>query len=127
MKKLKPWLILALVFIAGLVAGVVATRIAVRHFVKVAITQPERLRDRIEQNLTRRLRLNDEQREKVHEALVQTHERLKILRQEVQPRFRSIVDNTEQEIAATLTPEQKAKFDQFREENRHFLQDAKLN
>ena len=127
MKRFKPWLVLALVFITGLIVGVVATRIAVRHFVKVAITQPDRLRDRIEQNMTRRLSLTAEQRVKVHASLVQAHERLKTLRQEVQPRFKTILDDARDEIATTLTPEQKLKFEQFREENRHIFQDLTPN
>lgn len=122
MKKLKPWLVLALVFLAGVVFGVVATRIAVRHFVRVVITHPDRLRERIERDLTRRLKLNDQQRPKVHAALVRAHERLQALRAEFQPRFAEILDAARTEISAELTPEQRARFEKFREENRRLWQ-----
>ncbi len=65
MKRIKPWLVLALVFLAGLALGVVATRIAVRKFVQTAITQPDKLRDRIELRMSRRLALTPEQRQRL--------------------------------------------------------------
>lgn len=125
MKRFKPWLVLALVFITGMIVGVVATRIAVRHFVKVAIAQPDRLRDRIEQNMTRRLSLTAEQRVKVHASLVQAHERVRALRTEMQPRFTVILTETRDDIATVLTPEQREKFAQLRRENQHLFPEWK--
>jgi len=122
MKKLRPWLVVALVFLAGAVFGVVTTRVAVRHFVRTVISQPEKLRDRIERNLTRRLKLDDEQRLQVHAALIRGHERLQTLRQEFQPRFTEILEDTKGEISAVLTPEQCERFEKFRQENRHLWQ-----
>jgi len=122
MKKIKPWLVLALVFLAGVVFGVVATRVAVRHFVRVAISQPDRLRERIERDLTRQLKLNAQQRPQVHAALVRAHERLQALRAEFQPRFVEILNDARTEITAELTPKQRARFEKFREENRQLWQ-----
>ena len=127
MKRIKPWLVLALVFIAGLVLGVVATRIAVRKFVQTAITQPDKLRDRIELRMSRRLALTPEQREKVHTALRQAQERIQALRAENQPRFNLILTDTRDDIAAVLTPEQKEKFAQFRRENQQLFPGLKLD
>lgn len=127
MKKIKPWLVLALVFLAGAAFGVVATRVVVRQFVRVAISQPEKLRDRIERDLTRRLKLNDQQRPKVRAALVHAHERLQTLRAEFQPRFAEILDDTRGEISTVLTPEQRERFEEFRAEHRQLWQEkAKL-
>ena len=127
MKRIKPWLVLALVFMAGLVLGVVATRIAVRKFVQTAITQPDKLRDRIELRMSRRLALTPEQREKVHTALRQAQERIQALRAENQPRFNLILTDTRDDIAAVLTPEQKEKFAQFRREHQQFFPGLKLD
>jgi uncharacterized membrane-anchored protein YhcB (DUF1043 family) len=122
MKRFKPWLVVALVFLAGVVFGVVATRVVVRQAVRAAILQPEKMRDRIERDLNRRLRLNEQQRSQVHAALVRAHERLQALRREFQPRFVEILDGTRSEILPALTPEQRERFEQFREENRRLWQ-----
>lgn len=114
MKKLKPWLALVLVFVAGVVLGAVGTRLAVRHFVRTAIQQPERLRDRIERELIRRLELSEEQKPRVRAALVRAQERLHALRAEFQPRLREILDDAGAEISATLTEEQRERFERFR-------------
>lgn len=118
MNKLKPWLALALVFLAGVAVGAVGTRLAVRHFVRAALTQPETLRDRIERDLIRRLELTEEQKPKVRAALMRAHERLKALRSEFQPRLREILDDAGAEISATLTPEQRERFERFRAAHR---------
>jgi Spy/CpxP family protein refolding chaperone len=118
MKKIKPWLALALVFLAGVVFGVVATRAVVRHMVRAALLHPETVRDRIERDLTRRLRLSEAQRPQVQAALRRAHERWQELRREFQPRFALILNDAQQEIAAVLTPEQREQFEKFREENR---------
>jgi sugar-specific transcriptional regulator TrmB len=118
MKKLKPWLVLALVFAAGVVAGSVTTRLAVRHFVLKAIAQPETLRDRVERELVRRLDLTEAQKPKVHAALTRAQERLQALRAEFQPRLKEILDDAGDEIRATLTPEQRERFERFRAAHR---------
>ncbi len=120
MKRCKPWLVIALVFLAGVVFGVVATRVVVRHIVRTAIAQPQTVHDRIERDLNRRLKLTDEQRPKVHAALVQAHERLQALRQDFQPRFVLIITQAQQEVSAVLTPEQRERFEQFKQETRPF-------
>lgn len=127
MKRIKPWLVLALVFLAGLVLGVVATRIAVRKFVQTAITQPDKLRDRIELRMSRRLALTPEQREKVHTALRQAQERIQALRAENQPRFHLILTDARDEIAAALTPEQREEFAKFRRENQQLFPGLRLD
>lgn len=127
MKKLKPWLVLVLVFVAGLTVGVVATRIAIRRFVQTAITQPDKFRDRIEIRMSRRLALTPEQREKIHVALIQAQERIRTLRAETQPRFNLILTDTRDGIATVLTPEQKEKFTQFRQENQQLFPGLKLD
>jgi len=124
MKRIKTWLAVALVFLAGVVFGVVATRVAVRHFVRTAISQPDRMRMRIERDLTRRLKLTDEQRPQVHAALVRAHQRLQGLRQEFQPRYLLILSDAQEEISSALTLEQRERFERFKKETRPFWRPA---
>ncbi len=122
MKKLKPWLLIILVFVAGFAGGVVVTRGVIRHFVRQAVNDPNFMRNVIERRLTVKLRLNHDQRAKVHDVLVNTQHDLKSLREEFQPRFLGIMGQTQSEIADILTPEQKEKFEEFQNENRHLWQ-----
>jgi hypothetical protein len=121
MKVFKSLLLLALVFFAGIVIGVVGTRVVVRHAVQQAVLHPERVQAVIERNLARRLRLDGGQQAKLHEILSEAHGQLKDLRREYQPQVIVIVSHTEQQIDAILTPGQQARFEKLKEENRPLL------
>jgi O-antigen ligase len=121
MKKLKVWLVLALVFLAGFAGGVVVTRVVTRRVIAAVIAHPELVRVKIERDLNRNLKLDARQRERVHQILTGAHDRLKALRQDFQPQFVSIVQDTRTEISAVLTPEQQKKFEQFQAERSTFL------
>ena len=122
MTKLKAFCLLLLVFFAGFAGGIAVTRGMMRHMVQQAVSNPDLFRDRMEARLASRLRLQPEQRGKVHEVFVRTHEELKSLRSEFQPRFAAILERAQSDIAAALTPEQRERFDHFKQENRHLWQ-----
>lgn len=121
MKVFKSLLLLALVFFAGIVIGVVGTRVVVRHAVQQAVLHPERVQAVIERNLAHRLRLDGGQQAKLHEILSEAHGQLKDLRREYQPQVIVVVSHTEQQIDAILTPGQQARFEKLKEENRPLL------
>jgi Spy/CpxP family protein refolding chaperone len=121
MKQFKSWLLLALIFLAGMVVGVVGTRVVVRHFVRDAIMHPEKVQAVMERNLTRRLRLDDGQQSKLHQILSDAHGEMKALQREYQPRIFEVVSNADGQIAAILTPEQQAKFEQLKADKLPFL------
>jgi len=127
MKTFKLLSLVALVFLAGAVSGVVGTRIVVRHFVGEVIAHPEIVPPRIERNLAFRLRLDSGQRVKLHEIMADTHGRLKDLRQEYRPRAVMILSNANGEITALLTPEQLARFEKWKQENHPLLEALKQN
>ncbi len=118
MKKLKPILLIVLVFASGVVAGVVGTRLVVRRMVQTAFQNPEIIRERIENDLAVELSLTPEQRPKVHEVIIRSHEEIRKLREDLQPRFIETMKRAENEIAATLTPEQKEKFEKMAKEKK---------
>jgi hypothetical protein len=122
MKKLKVWLAVAGVFVAGFAAGAVVTRGMVRHLVQRIATHPERMRGLIEKRLNARLRLDPEQHRKVDQILTNTEAELKALRREFAPRFVAILTNAESDISGVLTPEQRERFKKFRDENRQLWQ-----
>ena len=120
MKTLKPWLVVLLVFIAGFTGGVVVTRGVVRQVVHNAVQDPDFMRMMIEKRMARRLRLDAAQRVKVGGILRDTQRELRELRGEFQPRFLNIVTQAQSEISATLTSEQKERFENLQAENRHW-------
>jgi Spy/CpxP family protein refolding chaperone len=122
MKNLKSILLLALVFFAGVVIGVVATRSVVRHVVREAILHPEKAQAVIERSLTRKLRLDNGQQVKLHQILSDAHGQLKDLRQQYRPQLVEIFSNANGQIIALLTPEQQARFEKLKLENHPLLQ-----
>jgi hypothetical protein len=122
MKHFKSILLLALVFFAGVVIGVVATRAVVRHVVREAILHPEKAQAVMERNLTRRLRLDNGQQVKLHQILSDAHGQLKDLRRQDRPQLAEIFSNANGQIIALLTPEQQAQFEKLKLENHPLLQ-----
>jgi len=124
MKTFKLLLLVGLVFLAGAVAGVVGTRIAIRHWVRSAIQRPQMVQTLIERRLNRQLRLDANQQAQVHQILTGARGQLQGLRQEYRPQVVLIVSNADAEISALLTPAQQQRFEKMKENNREFLQPA---
>jgi molybdopterin biosynthesis enzyme len=124
-KTLKVIGLLGLVFVAGLAGGVVATRIVVRQMVADAVAHPERARSHVEQNteqnLNRKLHLDAQQRERVRQILKDSQSKLRVVREEFQPKFNAITRETRTNISVLLTPDQQVSFEEFLEDNRQFL------
>jgi hypothetical protein len=110
MRNFKPWLLLILVFFAGIAVGVVGTGAFVRQLVRRIAANPDWVRVKIERSLDRELELSAEQRPKVHQIVADSHQRIKSLRREFQPRFLAIVEQAESEISTMLTPAQRERF-----------------
>ena len=127
MKTFKLILLLALVFLTGAVAGVVGTRIAVRHFVREAILNPDRVPNLIERGLDRQLRLDSGQRVKLRQILLDAHGQLREVRQQCRPQVIGIVSNANQQIILILTPDQQARFEEMKRKNRALFQAAQEN
>jgi hypothetical protein len=124
MKTFKLLALVTLVFLAGVAAGVVGTRLVIRHWVNTAVQRPENFQLLLERNLRWQLRLDARQRVEVHRILTDTRVQLRDLRQEYRPQVVAVLTNTEAQISAILTPEQQARFEQMQQQNQHFLQPA---
>ena len=117
MKNWKSILLLLLIFVSGVVVGVVGTRIAVRHFVQRAMTQPERVQLFVERDLAWKLGLDKTQRVQLHEILTTSRGELREVRRQIQPQTALIFSNANAQITAMLTPQQLAAFEQFKASN----------
>ena len=127
MKTFKLILLLALVFFAGAVAGVVGTRAVVRRVVQQAVLHPEKVQAVIERRLTRQLRLDNSQQVKLHDVLSDAHGQLKDLRREYGPQFSLIISNANGQITALLTPEQQARYEALKQKNPLWLRTVEQN
>jgi Spy/CpxP family protein refolding chaperone len=122
MKTFKLLLLVGLVFLAGLVAGVVGTRIAIRHWMSSAIQRPQLVQTLIERRLKWQLRLDANQQAQVHQILTDARVQLRELRLEYRPQAVVIVSNADARISALLTPAQEERFEKMKQRNRAFLQ-----
>jgi len=116
MKSFKPLVLLLLVFVAGIIVGVISTRVVVRQVIRSVVANPDLIWTRIERALAADLKLNPEQSATVHRILSETHDQVRNLRTEYQPRVLPMIEKDRADIAATLTPEQRAKFDKLLKE-----------
>jgi Spy/CpxP family protein refolding chaperone len=111
MKKLRPWIVIALVFAAGLIVGAGGTRFAIRKVIERVMNDPSLVQDKIERNLARELKLTPDQRSQVHEIVERSQGELRQLRAEFRPRLGQILRRSEREIRAVLKDAQQEKFD----------------
>jgi hypothetical protein len=121
MKTLKLLLLVGLVFLAGVVAGVVGTRVAIRHWMRSAIQRPQMVQALVEHRLQWRLQLDADQQAQVHQILSDAHNQLKELRQEYHPQAVVIISNADAKISALLTPAQQKRFEKMKQRNKVFL------
>ena len=111
MKKLKPWIVLVLVFAAGVIVGVGGTRFAIRRVIDRVLSNPSLVQARLERDLTRQLRLSAGQQREVHAALERSQGELRQVRDEFRPRIGRILKRSETDIRAVLNEAQQERFD----------------
>lgn len=121
MKRLKPWLLLALVFLVGVIVGVAGTRLVIRRIAREAALHPGLVQKAAEHRLARRLRLDANQRERLDQILTETRNQMQSLRQQYRPQAVLVFSNANAQINELLTPDQRERFEKFKEENAVFL------
>lgn len=114
MKNWKSILLLVLVFVAGVMAGVVGTRTFIRHAIRQAVAHPEKVQSLLEQNLTRKLQLDGRQQAQLHAIMTESRTQMRELRQNFQPPAAAVFRGTDEKISALLTPEQQARYEKFK-------------
>ncbi len=120
----KPWkffLLLAGIFLAGVVAGGCLTMRFGRHFLPRRPSLEQQGPDRLKL-LTEKLNLTPEQQEKLRPILHRDMQDLARIRNSSMTESRRIFEHMDQDVAAELTPEQKPKFDEMIRERRDRFQ-----
>lgn len=96
-----------LAFASGVVVGTAGTLHHVSTHLHRFLEDPEKIPDRIVAHLRRELGLSDEQAKQVLDIFERSHEQLRSIRKEVEPRIDVIVQGAFDEVSGTLKPEQQ--------------------
>ena len=108
-KKSKLITALVVLFLTGVITGIMGTRISYRNMLDKALEGTPILSERVEANLGK-LTLPLEQDQKIAQILKEFREQTQDLREEFRPRLLTILTDTRQRILAELTPEQQGEF-----------------
>jgi len=106
--KLKLTIAFVLLFLTGVITGVMGTRIVFRNMLANVLESPFIL-ERIEANLSD-LSLSPEQDQKIAQIITASTEESQKLREEFQPRFWTMLRETRRQIDSELTSEQRSQF-----------------
>ncbi|MEN9022205.1 MAG: hypothetical protein ABF370_17040 [Verrucomicrobiales bacterium] len=107
--KSKLTIAFVLLFLTGVITGVMGTRIVYRNMLANALERPSILWERVEASLGN-LSLSPEQGQKIGQIVTESREQSQNLREEFRPRLWTILTETHQKIDSELTPEQRSQF-----------------
>jgi Spy/CpxP family protein refolding chaperone len=122
MNRALQWKLVAgflLVFVAGGITGAfVGGTYARRHFFE--LHHPERIGARMKERLQAELNLTPEQVTKISPIIDKTTAQLRDIRRETGHRVHEVLADAHQQMAATLTNEQRQKLQQMEERHRRW-------
>ena len=106
----KPWLILTIIFVAGVATGVALTMALSPHFLRPP--GESQMRDRWMTHLIRQLDLTADQQAKIRPIVDDATTQIQALHHEEIDNGSKIITSMDDKIAAVLTPEQKTELQQ---------------
>ena len=114
-RKRRLWLkilLIILVLFSGIIIGAGGTAIAVGRTLRTVFEQPQRLPEIMTRNMQRRLRLTDEQADKVRAVLETRIANIREIMKETHPRLRAEIEAMHDEISTILDENQREKWEQ---------------
>lgn len=113
MSKWKVWLVVAIVFLSGVVIGSVGTGFYFRNVVGGILHRgPAAVRSIIMKKLTTELNLTKDQQEEISDILEEAQFQLQELRAEYHPKMEAIIDNGVATMKTRLSADQQKKLDE---------------
>jgi Spy/CpxP family protein refolding chaperone len=117
--KLKPWLVLASIFVAGALSGAALTMVLGPHF-EAPPGGPQGQRPDMQKmwmlRLTHELKLTDDQQAKIEPILRDTADKVQKNHREEFDKVSQLLKASDDQIAALLTPEQRTELQKMSEE-----------
>jgi hypothetical protein len=108
--KLKSWLVLALIFVAGAVSGAALTLVLAPHFAppRMRPHDPARMQRDMLAGLTRELKLTADQQSKIQPILADTARQMQEVHHDEVQRISQIFHATGDRLTPILNPDQQA-------------------
>jgi hypothetical protein len=114
MKNVKSVLCILLIFILGAAAGGLAVHICYKSRMETYLRGDRKAREEILLNrLSRRLDLDDRQREQARAIVRETHAEMNNIRKQYRPQMEAVLEKSRSEMRRMLRPEQLEKFEKF--------------
>src|SRR6185369_2770957 len=108
-----------LVFVLGILCGILATHLMYKYrFESILSGRAQNREEFIVKKLHRRLNLDSRQEEQVRTIIHGTHEEMKALRNSFRPQTEAIIERSQSKIREILTPDQRKKYEQLIAERR---------
>ena len=116
--KIRPWLLLALIFIVGIVTGSALTILLRPYFAHSP--GMGQMKEHLLVRLTHRLNLTPEQQAKIDPILSESVTQAQAVHHDEVARMTQIMETTHHQITAILTPEQQAEWQKMMSEEHGF-------
>ncbi len=107
--KSKLTIAFVVLFLTGVITGVMGMRIIYRNMLANALGRPSILSERVEASLGN-LSLSPDQNQKITQILTESREQSQNLREQFRPRIWTVLTETRRKIDSELTPEQRSQF-----------------
>jgi Spy/CpxP family protein refolding chaperone len=102
-----------LVFVLGILCGILATKLMYRYHTESIFSGRAGSREEVIVNrMDRKLDLDDRQEEQIRTIIHETHEAIKTLHNQLRPQTQAIIEMAQAKIRVILTPEQREKYEQ---------------
>jgi biopolymer transport protein ExbB/TolQ len=121
MKSPKAIVGVAIIFIIGVMIGSVGTYTLMMLKLRDIFKSPDHFSQFMGQRISRKLRLDPDQKEQLLEVVEKTHARIKEIRQEITPRLETVFREAEDDIKSFLRPDQKERLEEMIQRKETFL------
>lgn len=101
-----------LVFVLGILCGILATHLMYNYRIESILSGRAQTREEsIVSRLDRKLDLDERQEGQIRTIIHDTHEEIKALRNQLRPQTETIIEKAQAKISIILTPEQRKKYE----------------
>ncbi len=119
MKNIKQILCILLIFLLGAAGGGLVMHMVYKSHMESFLRGDRNAReDILLDRLSRRLDLDDQQREQVRKIIEQTHAEMGNIRKLYRPQMEAVLEKSRAEMRQILRPDQREKFEQFLEKRK---------
>ena len=114
MKNIKVILGILIIFLLGVASGAVVTHLLYTSRIEGIMSgRPETREEMLVKRLSRKLDLDDRQREQVRALIAETRTEMKNIRNQYRPQMKAVIEKSKAEMRRLLRPDQLEKFEKY--------------